>query len=736
MMNDASRALMLFASAIFLLTCNSSLVDKTFNDHAIEQKGLYPDIKKKINVHGGVRSQNEPQPQCQSVGINRHNGTEEAICEQHVKDILKCDPDGINQFRRKLAIEDPTCYERSFAHLAANFIERLDNVRAHLHLHIPKAGGTTLCELAKLYKSVLNPDKKGSNCWEGKHFYPAWMSGDIDAREDMLDNKTCHAYMERPNLPEFVMNENYLDLPMCPHQRIYSMVIREPVDRAMSNERHLYNFRDKSTEVTFLQRKELVRHKYITWALSAGASSGDRKFQLVPQEDQLDIAKDTLSRFDFLVDFTMNDTSCLGATLELMGIRNTTIGQQRKQFGKQHSSKLKPREMYQLWNSLDLKLYEYAQQLMDIDCRFFLRLMRGYNFFNTITYDHVIKQEWPPDNQQNRTIEQSHDDAKQQWNSGLTQHNLSKSALAVRNLASPKTAAARLQDPQWIAKLQHHVSFMDVSATKRRRVLEWTVESNDTPDDNGIELFLMPSQGRGFLLVELFLEGRVHSTMGENVAMMGWAKAALALGCKKVVMFDSYVDFVNRLDKRLNQFYMMDYLSLPKVKDDLLLDPMLRQRTWDLAWWGRAKTGPNSVKEKMGIDEKYGFKTDHTLVPFNYTDGKNPENIRMTLLPSAITFNHMELLPPKKCHVFYMGKSVIDVQNSTTIINLVEQKLSEHDLDVEDLRLCTAFEVPEHTSYEEVLGFQPKYTVNVGRMKPNEFAYVVGNAKVVVGSGL
>jgi hypothetical protein len=81
----------------------------------------------------------------------------------------------------------------------------------------------------------------------------------------------------------------------------------------------------------------------------------------------------------------MNDTSCLGTTttLELMGIQNTTIGHQRKHFGKQHSSKLKSLEMYQQLNLLDLKLYEYGQQLMDIDCQFFLRLNCEYDFVNT-----------------------------------------------------------------------------------------------------------------------------------------------------------------------------------------------------------------------------------------------------------------------------------------------------------------------------------------------------------------
>jgi hypothetical protein len=365
MMNTASRAalLVLFACAIFSLISNAPCM------YAPPDTNINRKIK---NVHGGVRSQDESHPQCPSGGIIRHSGTEEAMCEQQVNDILKCAPDGINQFRQRLAIEDPTCYERSFAQLAANFIDRLENVTAHLNLHIPKAGGTTLCQLATLHKRVL---KQWGNCWERKHFYPAWCDFDFNAREGMLDNKTCHAaYMERPELPEFVMNENYLDLPMCPYQRIYSMVIREPVDRAMSNERTLQAFIRKSTEVTFLQRTELVRHNYITWALSAGAA-GEPRFQLVPHEDQLDIAKDTLSRFDFFIDFTMNHT-CLRATLELMGFPNTTIGHARKRQGEAYSSQVKPREIYQLWNLLDLQLYEYAQQLMDIDCQFFLRMKR------------------------------------------------------------------------------------------------------------------------------------------------------------------------------------------------------------------------------------------------------------------------------------------------------------------------------------------------------------------------
>jgi hypothetical protein len=149
--------------------------------------------------------------------------------------------------------------------------------------------------------------------------------------------------------------------------------------------------------------------------------------------------------------------------------------------------------------------------------------------------------------------------------------------------------------------------------------------------------------------------------MVENVAMMGRAKAALALGCKKIAMFQNYRDFANRLDKSLNQFYMLDRFSLPELKDDLLLDPVLRQRTWELAWWGRTNAGHPSIKEVLGIDEEYGFKTDHALVPFNYTN--NRENMRMALLPSAITMNHipsdLKQNKPENCHVFSWANLLI-----------------------------------------------------------------------------
>ena len=244
----------------------------------------------------------------------------------------------------------------------------------------------------------------------------------------------------------------------------------------------------------------------------------------------------------------------------------------------------------------------------------------------------------------------------------------------------------------------------------------------------------MPHQFRSTHLIDLFLDGRVEATMGENIAMMGWAKAVLALGCKKVVMFESYVDFVAHLDKSAFQFYILDYLSLPVLKNDLLLDPLLKQRTWEFAWWGRSQ---DTLEKVLQIPRKYDFQLDHALLPFNYTgDDIDKSNMRMAILPTAITFNHQpRTSEPQLCDAFFMGKSVEDMKKLIPVIKLVEDKLYKDKHSAKDLRLCTAFQIPNGSSYAKELGFRPKYTVNTGRMKPPVFAHIVGNAKVVIGSG-
>lgn len=309
-------------------------------------------------------------------------------------------------------------------------------------------------------------------------------------------------------------------------------------------------------------------------------------------------------------------------------------------------------------------------------------------------------------------------------------------ASPVNQLVSPEIAAARLQDPAWVDTLVHKLSWFNTTSQgpgKRRRVVEWNVKN---PPSNGFELFLMPYQFRSSLLIDLFIDGHVADTMGENIAMMGWAKAVLALGCKKVVMFESYQDFVVYLDKSALQIYMVDHESLPALKDELLLDPVFKQRTWEFHWWGRSE---ESLEEELNITSNYGYQIDHTIIPFNFTknEGKYREqNTRMSVIPTALTFNHWKMeASPQLCDVFYMGKSVDNVEKAIPVVKFVDDKLSEDDGPSQDYRLCTAFKVPSNSLFEEVLGFKPKYTVNTGRMEPPVFAHVVGNAKVVVGSG-
>jgi len=80
------------------------------------------------------------------------------------------DPGEINRLRRKLALENPSCYEHHFSAFANYTMSRLSSIKKHLSLHIPKSGGTSLCELAELKNETV----RDNNCWEKDHFLPLW----------------------------------------------------------------------------------------------------------------------------------------------------------------------------------------------------------------------------------------------------------------------------------------------------------------------------------------------------------------------------------------------------------------------------------------------------------------------------------------------------------------------------------------------------------------------------------
>lgn len=155
----------------------------------------------------------------------------------------------IHKMRRMIAISDnSSCYNRYLPAFINYTLNRMEHVHNHLNLHIPKSGGTSICSLAKQKsKKYTNfTVAKTNGCWEGDHFLPLWCNphfvpGGDRSKWASLDNSALCNMMDR-NLSMFVMNENYLDHPLCTQQKIYSIVLRDPVDRVMSNERHLLEF--------------------------------------------------------------------------------------------------------------------------------------------------------------------------------------------------------------------------------------------------------------------------------------------------------------------------------------------------------------------------------------------------------------------------------------------------------------------------------------------------------------
>lgn len=306
----------------------------------------------------------------------------DALCNKTLLEALFSSSAGAedaNTMRRMIALSpgnNTSCYKQYLPMFVNYTLNRIRHVKRHINLHIPKSGGTSLCQLAKQYSNKNSKFTTGnSGCWEG-HFLPLWCNpafvpgGD---REDWLseaDASFCDAM--DTTLPTFVMNENYLDHPLCTQQRLYSIVLRDPVDRVMSHERHLLNFERENEE----ERLQLIRNNYIVWALSSGATTEHgKRLSVVPVREHLEIAKDTLSKFDFLLDLStlaQNET-CYKNMLDLMGLapnEQTPPGHDMKGIGKGEEIAFS-REEYRKMNLLDIELHEYAQRIITHDCEFY-----------------------------------------------------------------------------------------------------------------------------------------------------------------------------------------------------------------------------------------------------------------------------------------------------------------------------------------------------------------------------
>ena len=245
----------------------------------------------------------------------------------------------------------------------------------HTMLHIPKTGGTSLCTLIK-EQTNLTVAQDGNNCWS-MTYAPAWCCASehtlrmhaqslscLKQRRDHDNNKNKNT---RPI--ELLMNENWLD-EYCPNDQIYSILLREPVARAMSNWHHLLRFPLAAQSGGPPQwREALVKSNYMTWSLSVHrfgsstirkgpttttraatstrkpnekkkkknqtqhAQNQHRQQQTLPlspslrpywfrpsNATHLEEARHRLSQMDLLLDLKYMNSSCIQWVLQFMGI--------------------------------------------------------------------------------------------------------------------------------------------------------------------------------------------------------------------------------------------------------------------------------------------------------------------------------------------------------------------------------------------------------------------------------
>ena len=373
------------------------------NNMSIFEKTMYKelhrfDVEKKKNYEAGA-SMKMKRGTGQEVVVESRRG--DGLCnESHNLSSLfpSLSAGKIHKMRRMIALSgNSSCYTRYLPAFVNYTLKRIDhNIHNHLNLHIPKSGGTSICSLAKQKSETTYTNftvATTNGCWESHHFLPLWSNprfvpgGDRSEwlfdgtssnneaaafQEDGTSTSSSYAWCNKMDqkLPMFVMNENYLDHPLCTQRRIYSIVLRDPVDRVMSHERHLLEFERKHT----MERVELVRNNYIVWALSSGTTPHGERLSVHPQRKQLEIAMETLLQFDYILDVvTTSSTSCYDDVLYLMGL-GSGDGERRphemKGWGK-HQKLALSRKEYEELNLLDVELYEYAQHVMRVDCEFF-----------------------------------------------------------------------------------------------------------------------------------------------------------------------------------------------------------------------------------------------------------------------------------------------------------------------------------------------------------------------------
>ena len=134
----------------------------------------------------------------------------------------------------------------------------------HIMLHIPKLGGTSVCNRVEQSTNLTTVMHTNCQKWAGSSFCPLWCCCDV------VKPTKCSSIDQWEE--DFLMNENYLD-EFCP-QRTYSIILREPTTRTISHINHL--MKATVSKWTWLRetsninwRLSLVQANYMTWSLSA-----------------------------------------------------------------------------------------------------------------------------------------------------------------------------------------------------------------------------------------------------------------------------------------------------------------------------------------------------------------------------------------------------------------------------------------------------------------------------------
>jgi len=169
-----------------------------------------------------------------------------------------------------------------------------------------------------------------------------------------------------------LMNENFLDHPLCLDTNLYSIVVREPVERAISHVNHFLDAVAARGHEHFGDTKgwrlNIIQANYMTWSLTAGLDTTEDARWFRPTQEYLEEAIEIVSQFDFVID--LSSSACTKRILEWMHINPATLSEIRNSYGSDYKTDYQTTS-YNVMNELDTQLYQRLRQIEQVDCDFY-----------------------------------------------------------------------------------------------------------------------------------------------------------------------------------------------------------------------------------------------------------------------------------------------------------------------------------------------------------------------------